>query len=733
MQDNFTKLDLSEYIVKFKKYLAREKPLYLEGDLKINYEKIQEISKFDVLISQNVKNLDASLMKLSKFGILHIDEIYEFVKIVKYFLYLKKIKFDAKFKAWLEKIEIPQSIVDITNYFNSSGELKEDIDERFLNLKNSLKLKNEQILVELKKIIYSKSLQNYMVDSSVHFIQDQECILLRGGFNHYLKGTIISRSANGFFYVVPNAVSKLKSEQSEIIDKYQELLYEYAKQISATFNKNLLFLKFINSAFDTADNLIARAAMAKENDLEFVLCDSSSDVVLKDFSHPALKNPKPVSISFTKKILLITGVNAGGKSMLLKSILSASLLAKYLLPMKINSTHSKIGSFKEFIAILEDPQNSKNDISTFAGRMISFSTLFHKKNALVGVDEIELGTDFEEAASLYSILLTSLIKNNIKLVVTTHHKRLALLLSKSDDVELVAALFDEEASRPKYEFLKGTIGKSYAFETALRYGIAKTFVTKAKELYGKDKQNLDQIIQKTLNLELELKEKLQSLDQKDKKIDALKIRLENDIKEFDEFKKELISKLELEFYNAINEARRGIKFENIKDKQRSINKANKLFKNIDLGQKDLAPDKFEVGNFAKFNNLKGEIVSINKNSATLLCDGIKLKAPLSSLKKISKNDMPKKNQVSISVTKPSSADIILDLHGLRVEEALERLDKFLNTSLIAGFDEVIIKHGIGTGKLARAVKEFLSDYKGVKEFYDAPPSEGGFGAKIVKF
>lgn len=733
MEEIFYKLDLKEYLENFNNHLAREKPLFLDGDSRINYEKIQELASFDIKICESIKNLDDSLAKISKFGILHISEIFEFVKIIKYFLYLKSIPFTQKFKTYLDKIIIPDAILEICNYFNEKGELKEEIDERFFHLKNSIKLKKEQINTELKRLIYSKSITPYLIDTNIHYIQDSECLLLRGGFNHCIKGNVLSRSSNGFFYVLPNSISKLKSEEAEIIDKQEELIYEYATKISGIFNKNLLFLKFINQSFDIVDGLIARAVMAKENDLEFVLSDGSSDIILKDFSHPALKNPKPISVEFDKKILLITGVNAGGKSMLLKSILSATLLCKYLLPMKINSNFSRIGNFKEFDLILEDPQSVKNDISTFAGRMLGFSKLFGKRNILVGVDEIELGTDFEEAASLYTILLKNLMQNDVKLVVTTHHKRLALLLAKEDSVELIAALYDEENSRPKYEFLKGIVGKSYAFETALRYGIPATFVKQARNLYGEDKENLDKMIQKSINLELELKQKIHNAEIKEQKLDEAKEHFLIMKEEFEAKTNEIIKNLENEYYKAINEAKQSIKFSDIKDRQRGINRANKLYNDIKIPKKEQKNEPLRVGDFAKFNNLKGEILSINKNSAELMCDGIKLKAPLASLKRISEDSIIKQKNIKISVDRPQNADVMIDLHGLRVEEALDRLDKFLNTALIAGFDEVVVKHGIGTGKLAAAVKEFLTGYPNVKDFYDAPPSEGGFGSKIVKF
>ncbi len=118
------------------------------------------------------------------------------------------------------------------------------------------------------------------------------------------------------------------------------------------------------------------------------------------------------------------------------------LLSKYLLPYNAHES-TQIGTFKEINAVLDDPQSVKNDISTFAGRMVEFSKLFSSKNAIVGVDEIELGTDSDEAASLFKVVIEELIQKDIKIIITTHHKRLAALMASNEDVELVAALYDE--------------------------------------------------------------------------------------------------------------------------------------------------------------------------------------------------------------------------------------------------------------------------------------------------
>ncbi|MGH2304677.1 endonuclease MutS2 [Campylobacter taeniopygiae] len=731
MEDIALRLDLKAYLDEFKTFFAREKDIFLQGDSHLHFERICELSKIDFKPPLSLKKLDFALMHLSKQGVLHLAEIYEFVKIFRYFKYLKGLKFETHLKTWLEKIEFPSGILELSEKFDDKGELKENLDERLINLNTAFKMKNEAIQAEFKKYCYSKSLTPYLMDTQIHLVNNLESLLVRGGFNHAIKAKIIGRSTGGGFYIVPEGVEKLQNDLEKLQNQKEEIYYEYAKNFSIFLAKNLLFLKFINNAFDLFDHYSARVLMAKKKDYEFLLCKNSDEIVLKDFAHPALKNPKSVSLEFKKQVLIITGVNAGGKSMLLKSILSACFLAKHLLPMHINANESKIGTFKEFDAIIEDPQNVKNDISTFAGRMLHFSKLFTKKNLLLGIDEIELGTDFEEAACLYSTLISHLISNKLKIIITTHHKRLAMLLAENEQVELIAALYDEEFSRPKYEFLKGTIGKSYAFETALRYQIPPNLVKKAKELYGEDKQNLEEMVSKNINLEFDLKLKLDEVGKKEQKIDEILLSLKDQKEKNESEFRQKLRDLELKFYQAIEEAKKTIRLKETKEKQRSLNKANELKKNIVLPSME-QNEELRVGDFVKYEKIKGKIVGISKNDALVESEGIKLRVPLKLLKK--SGAIPKPSpKTSINITKPSNLGVSLDLHGLRSDEAISRLDKFISDALIAGFDEVIVYHGIGTGKLAFAVREFLKTHKSVKSFSDAPINQGGFGAKVVRF
>ncbi|MDX4069097.1 endonuclease MutS2 [Aliarcobacter skirrowii] len=732
MENLIKKLDLSDYITSFSKLFARDKSIILEGDINIHYKLIDELGRFDFKAPLSVENLDSQLIHLQKQGILKIYEIFEFVKIVNYFLYLKRFNFEGKLFEWIDKIVIPNDILKICQYFDDKSNLKEGVNEDFDNIKHAIYKNKEDIKQSLYKTVNSSKLRPYLVDMQVHYINEQECLLLRGGFSNILSGSVIDRSNSGFFYVVPHSISELKQKQNDLRNKQEEILFKLCKEISSTFEKNLLFLKFINKEFDRFDHYQARIFFAKIGDKNFILPSKSSVNKLVEFSHPALANAKPISIDFSKSVVMITGVNAGGKTMMLKSILSAVFLSKYLLPYKAHKD-TKVSNFKYINAVLDDPQSVKNDISTFAGRMVEFSKLFSSKNAIVGVDEIELGTDSDEAASLFKVMIEDLIQKDIKIVITTHHKRLAALMASNPDVELIAALYDEENQRPTYEFLQGTIGRSYAFETALRYGIPLNVVKKAKEVYGDDKDRLNELIERSSELEREYKQKIQKLNSEIENYQRLSNNLKEQKEKLDEHIYVEKSKLHKEYKDAREEAKKAIKTKLIEDSHRHLNISHKIVKEIEVEKAEDEIVDFKVNDRVKYRNTKGSIVSIKGAKAFIETDaGLKMQVLLSELKR-SGNPLPKpKKKVSLSVAKPQSGDIKLDLHGQRAEEAIENLDKFISDALLAGFEEVLVYHGIGTGKLAFAVKEFLKKHPKVKSFEDAHPSSGGFGAKVIK-
>ena len=732
MQEIFKKLDLEDYINSFSSLYAREKPVILEGDINLHHRLIQQLETYNFKAAPKLENLDVQLMHIQKQGILKVYDIYEFIKIITYFIYLKRFNFDGKLEEWFSKIIIPDDIINIVDFFSDKGEIKEGVDEDY-DLVTKALYKNKSLIKEsLFKSINNSKLRPYLVDSQVHLVNGEDALLVRGGFNHVLKGTVIHRSNAGFFYVVPHSVSSLKQKQSDLENKREEILLKICKRFSSIFGKNLMFLKFINREFDRFDHYQARLFFAQNGNKNFIIPNKNSRNKLIDFKHPALSDAKAITVDFTKAVVMITGVNAGGKTMMLKSVLSAVILSKYLIPYNADKK-STIGHYKKVIAVLDDPQSVKNDISTFAGRMQQFSHLFNQRNIIVGVDEIELGTDSDEAASLFKVIVEDLIKKDISIIITTHHKRLAALMASNPQVELIAALYDEVNRKPTYEFLQGTIGRSYAFETASRYGIPLSVVNRAKEVYGDDKDKLNDLIEKSSDLEREYKEKLAILDEEISLHQKLNKNLKDQKEDLDDHIYNEKSKLHKEYKDATSEAKKAIKAKVYKESHQHLNTAHTKMKEIKV-KKVEEVISFKVGDRVKYNDSKGEIESIKGKKAFIETDaGMRLQVNLTDLRR--SGNKPKvqiKKRVSVTVQKPRSGHIKLDLHGQRSDEAIDNLDKFLSDSLIAGFDEVLVYHGIGTGKLAYAVKQFLDTHPCVKGYSDAPAASGGFGAKIIK-
>ena len=731
-EELYDRLDLTAHVASLQGFFSREKPLPMEGDQERHYRHIEALDRLEFKAPPKVADLSGTRAHLTKSGVLRFEQIFEILKIVRYFRSLKNREFAGIIGEWMEKIVIPEAFGEVDPFFDETGAFNEERDEELRRLGERIKTLKGDIASQLRRMLHTQKLTPYLVDTQVHFLNDEECLLVRGGFNHVLKGSVIGRSSGGFFYVSPDAIANTKAQIKAVESEREARFYEYAKGFSAVLKELLPFIGFADREFDRFDHYQARVLFARSKNLAILRAEPhSSAIVLEGFEHPALHNPKPVSVDFSRAVLMITGVNAGGKTMLLKSILSAAVMAKYLVPMKINPHRSTLGSFKQIEAVIDDPQNVGNDISTFAGRMLQFSKLFAHRSALIGVDEIELGTDSDEAAALFKVMLDDLISRGQKIVVTTHHKRLAALMADRDDVELMAAVYDEERRVPTYEFLQGIIGKSYAFETALRYGIGAGVVERAKEVYGEQHEKLNLLIERGSELERELKRKNALLDEKLESVEKRELELK-------EAKERTLVELKLhkqslrrEYEDAIKEAREAAKEKDTAAIHRQMNRAKEKLPKEAAEPKAAAEQYvFEAGQAVKYRSQRGTIVSLKAKEAMIEVEGMRLRVKLSELKPA--GQQPKKPpKADVRVNRETKSGLKLDLHGKRAAEAEELLDKFISDALVQGWDEVIVYHGIGTGKLAYAVKEFLKKHPKVKKFEDAPQHMGGFGAKLV--
>ncbi|MEA2029276.1 MAG: endonuclease MutS2 [Campylobacterota bacterium] len=729
MKNIIEKLDLDNYIQNFQKFLARTKPVAMQGDINQHYRYIESLSKIEFPSPKEVPNLDTQLNLLKKQAILGLDELYAFVVMIGYFNRLKASELQEPLSSWIHGIEVPDEIMSVLNYFNDEGQINSQRDRELFNTQKAIKQNRMDIKESLYKMAHSSRLSLYLVDNQVHFQNGEETLLVRGGFNNVLKATVVGRTSAGHFYIIPQSISHLKEKESALLSKQEEIIWRYCKEISALFHKWERFLNYINKEYDRFDHYQARVAFASSYDYEFILPSKGKEIVLSGFAHPAIDEPVPIDINFDKKVMLVTGVNAGGKTMLLKSLLSAVYMSKYLLPFRCNSAKTSIGHYKGIEAIIDDPQSIKNDISTFAGRMVEFSKLFGKSNMIVGVDEIELGTDSDEAASLFRVMLEELSKKDISFIVTTHHKRLASLMGVEQGVELIAAIYDEANQRPTYRFLQGSIGKSYAFETAQRYGIPAPIIEASKQVHGEDKERLNDLIEQSTSLEREMREKIIALDASQKEVERKEAYIQNRRDELEEEFRSKSHTMELQYNKAIKEAQEALRVKESSEGRRHLNRAHQI--KSESKQEPQFQEKVELkeGDSIKYQSHRGTLLSVRGGNGVIEVDGMKMRVKLKDLRRIAKQKIkqaPKK--VNVKVDK-SSASVSIKLLGMFGDEAIESVDKFISDALVNGLNEVQIIHGTGGGILSKLVSEYLSTHPKIQKFYKMP---GNLGITVVE-
>jgi len=336
------KLDLDTFLNNFKNFYARDKNIEMMGDINQHFRYIEALSKVVFPNIKEVPNLDEELQKLKKHGILRLQEIYAFVRIVGYFNSLKTSSLPEPVGKWIREIDIPDEINDILLYFTNEGNINPEREPQLYEIEKALKMNKSELKDKLYRLAHSSSLKDYLVDTQVHFLNGEETLMVRGGFNKVIKASVVGRSANGFFYILPQSISHLKEKESALLSRKEEVVYKYCQSFSATFSKWHLFMRFINREYDRFDHYQARVMFAKAYDYQFILPSKRQVVNLSEFCHPAIENPKPVNIKLEKSVMLVTGVNAGGKSMLLKSLLDSVFMSKNLLPFKCNEAKKEV-------------------------------------------------------------------------------------------------------------------------------------------------------------------------------------------------------------------------------------------------------------------------------------------------------------------------------------------------------------------------------------------------------
>lgn len=639
---------------------------------------------------------------------------------------------------------ITETVDEVTVLDHASPEL--------LRIRRKIGAEEQKIRERLNDIVRKN--QRKLSDSIITMRNGRYVIPVNVDYRSEFKGIIHDSSQSGqTIYVEPTAIvdmtnniTRLKeSEEAEIT----RILSELTEQVSTVAHD--LYEHNIN--LHHIDFVFAKAKYgAHIKGTKPLIADDESIRLIGAF-HPLIDSETVVKndivVEPETKAVIITGPNTGGKTVTIKTVGLSVLMAQAGIPIPARDG-SEISVFKNVYADIGDEQSIEQSLSTFSSHMVNIADILKRvdSDSLVILDELGAGTDPEEGAALAISIIEYLLEKQAKIISTTHYPQLKSFSYTREDVINASVEFDVSTLSPTYRLLMGIPGKSNAFEISEKLGLSTSVIDRARKLTGRDNMEVNEMITALERHTTLAREHEQDTQELLREAEKLQKELKESNEQFTNFKDKLIK-------NAEDEANRIVK-------QREL-EAAEIIKELEM-MKELGADSIQVHELIKAKKelsdsyyardikkdirnekeetlqtgdevdvltygQKGEIIGLNGDEVTVQMGIIKMKLDKSEVKKRKAKKAEKPVTIRQNKTQVSRT---LDLRGERYEDALIRLEHYLDQVLLSNYADVEIIHGKGTGALQKGVQQYLKRHPKVASFRGGMPSEGGFGVTIVE-
>jgi DNA mismatch repair protein MutS2 len=624
----------------------------------------------------------------------------------------------------------------IRNIFNENGDVRDNASAKLKEIKSSLREKSDQLRRVVNKILKQLS-EAYLVQEEYITQRDGRIVIpVKSEHKRHVKGFIHSESATGqTVYIEPEETLELNNEiltltfaEKREIDRILQLITKRIGDVSNELKNSL-------RAIADLDAIFAKANYSIE--------------ILGSF--PTVYNQKTLRLIDARHPILITGPNAGGKTVVLKTMSLITIMALSGLHIPAHPD-SNIHFLNNVLIDIGDEQSIEDDLSTFSSHLNNINQIIREvdSNSLVLLDEIGTGTDPAEGSALATAILITLRDKGAVVLATTHHGNLKIIANEMESFQNAAMEFDNENLVPTYKFKQGLPGSSYAFEVAERIGLEKTFLDLAKKYLDPDKTKVEEFLIQLERKSKKLQDNLEKMELENIRLKGLTKLYQEKNSALEKQKKDILKKAKDEAENYIKDINKEfeatikrIKESNasrevIKQEKQKIQQvktaAKEIFKEEELVDVDVR--ELKEGEYASIKNTStiGVITKINKNknSAVLFSGNIKMSVKLSELipsKKKRESEVPTQSKLNYITTLKS---LKLDIRGHKPEEVDYELIKFLDDAYSSNVSRVEILHGKGTGVLKKTVHEILKNQNYVSSFYFANIEMGGEGITIVE-
>ena len=646
----------------------------------------------------------------------------------------------------------------IQKIINENGDIKDSASPKLAEIRRDIRIKNDDLIRSVNRIIKSLNEKDIVREDYLTLRDGRIVIPVKSEHKRHIRGFIHSESSTGqTVYIEPEETLELNNEIVSLSfaerREIERLLKEITKRIgdvSKELKESLRIIAYIDSIFARAHYSIEIIGSFPDlNDKKtFYISDARHPILLKKLGRD---NAVPLNISVSeKKVILITGPNAGGKTVVLKTVGLLSLMVQSGLHVPV-SPDSNFHIFNNILLDIGDAQSIEDDLSTFSSHLSNIGKILELAggHSLVLLDEVGTGTDPAEGAAIASAVLISLSKKKATVFATTHHGSLKLIANDLQGFENAAMEFDTQNLKPTYVFKQGIPGSSYAFEVARRIGFEDDFLNLASQYLDSDKHKVENFLVDIEKKSQELEQKLKKLEIENARLAGLSSLYKQNLEKLDKDKKEIIKKAKSDAEEYIKGINRKVELvikelKESKAESNVIKKSHSIINEIKEENKNILKEDVEliqenvnlnIGNIVAIKNTQtiGEIVDINKskNKASIKIGAVKMQVSLSDLVP-AKKDKGKNEPVGNSGYAISIPQIRIDIRGHRPEESEFEVIKFLDNAYTSGIERVEILHGKGTGVLKKTVHDLLKNHEHVKNFYFAPIEFGGEGITIAE-
>ncbi len=644
------------------------------------------------------------------------------------------------------------------------GEIADEASPQLSSIRRRTSSARQQIKDRLDKIIRSPGHQKHLQDPIVTMREGRYVVPVKQEYRSQIPGIVHDQSASGAtVFIEPMGVVEANNEVRRLLAAEREEIHRILASLSDGVARQSEDLQYTQAALGQLDFIMAKARYSAQSEAWEPKLEERPVIDIRKGRHPLLQGevvPVSVHLGIDFDTLVITGPNTGGKTVTLKTVglLVLMALAGLHVPAEEGTV---VGIFDGVFADIGDEQSIEQSLSTFSSHMSNIVKIMQGagKRSLVLLDELGAGTDPAEGAALAQSILEHLYRKGARTIATTHYSELKNFAYTRERVDNASVEFNPVTLQPTYRLLLGKPGRSNAFEIARRLGLDEEVVHTAKGFMTREQVEVAELMH---NLEVAkheaerertaaeaLRRDAQQIKERyRRREEELEARRQEVLEKARNEAREIVRRAKLDSEEMIRQLRARIKENDSRNRETGIQEAREQLRKMQgryaEKRKKARQDRGNVPKkvipgmevfVPRFNQTGIVLEPPGSNGEVQVQVGvIKVNLSLDDVRVVEKKGQEAMSQGTAGIVKTKSRDIStkLDLRGMRADEALESMEKYLDDAGLAGLDKVYIVHGKGTGALRSAIHKQLKNHRGVQSFRLGEHGEGDSGVTVVE-